>query len=94
MVGAGLTLAHQVCLEQHATLLQLGFLCLTDFAADAGTALATPCLRLEQGCLPLLPPYTWAVLTSDNMAQVCKAAVPHSKDMSSARHDISQVKFV
>lgn len=70
MEGAGLTLARQVCFEQHATLLQLGSLCLTNFAADAGTALATPCLRLEQGCLPLLPPYKWALLTSDNMASV------------------------
>lgn len=53
-----LMLAHQVCLEQHATLLQLGSLCLTDYAADAGTALVIPCLHLEQGCLPLLLLYT------------------------------------
>ena len=57
--------AHQVCLEQHATLWQLGFLCLTDCAADAGTALVIPCLRPGQGCHPLLPPYihTGALLT-------------------------------
>ena len=58
-------LPHQICHEQHATLWQQGSLYLTDCAADAGTALVIPCLRLGQGCHPLLPPYihTGALLT-------------------------------
>ena len=65
MVGERLMQPHHICLEQHAALWQLGFLCLTDFAADAETALVVPCLHLEQGCRPLRPPYihTRALLT-------------------------------
>lgn len=65
MVEERLMQPHHFCLEQHAALWQLGFLCLTDFAADAGTALVVPCLHLEQGCHPLRPPYihTGALLT-------------------------------